>query len=39
MALLTHLRMAYTDPERFSSLAMPAQQTPAPQAPAKSKRS
>lgn len=34
MALLTHLRMAYTEPERFSSLAMPAQQKPA-----KSKRS
>jgi len=26
MALLTHLRMAYTDPERFSSLAVHAQQ-------------
>lgn len=37
MALLTHLRMAYTDPERFSSLAAPA--APAPKATAKSKRS
>jgi DNA-binding GntR family transcriptional regulator len=29
MALLTHLRMAYSEPERFSSLAVPAQQPPA----------
>jgi DNA-binding GntR family transcriptional regulator len=28
MALLTHLRMAYTDPERFSSLAVSARQVP-----------
>lgn len=35
MALLTHLRMAYTEPERFSSLAMPAPQ----KSPAKAQRS
>lgn len=34
-AILTHLRMAYTEPERYSSLAMPA---PAPARGAKAKR-
>jgi DNA-binding GntR family transcriptional regulator len=29
MALLTHLRMAYTEPERYSSLAVTRQPTPA----------